>query len=365
MKAAAPRRQLRLRVVLAAVVAIFTFAGLPAVANAADLVNLDQCANDLNNDKSTGQCGMGTDAKWQNGSLNDQNSTYFEGDSVPFRARFSGLTVGNAASGPFYTITIEHEYHKGGKYAYDYLTSWNATYGGDPCGFDTSGPNTVTPCPAVVDSTTAIPGGTGFFECRGCDMVSATTGPVSASGQDVEHSVVVQFYATVTNPILLWGGHLAKDSDHAGVDNGAADISGAPFHMRTTSFVCSNDRTCSAGNEDRSIQPGAIESTPAAVTFRSATATATGKGVMLRWRVGAEVDVLGYNVYRQVGAKRIKVNRRLVASASLSGARTRASYSFLDRNGLRSNRAPVYWIQAVNADGSRTLYGPISVLRGH
>jgi hypothetical protein len=52
---------------------------------------------------------------WVNGDLNPSNSNYAEGDSVPFRIDFTGLTGTNT-----YQITIEFESLKGNVHAYDY-----------------------------------------------------------------------------------------------------------------------------------------------------------------------------------------------------------------------------------------------------
>ena len=96
-----------------------------------------------------------------------------------------------------------------------------------------------------------------------------------------------------------------------------------------------------------------------AVQFRGFTASATKKGVQLRWKTASEVDTLGFNVYRDVKGKRVKVNRSLIASASIGGTAGH-SYSFLDRLGLKA-KAPRYWLQVVDLDGKRTWHGPARV----
>src|SRR5205807_1278367 len=93
-----------------------------ATAAAQQGVNLDQCANGALGSSSS--CPPG----WQNGNLNPQNSTYREGDSVPFRAILTGLSSGQ------HTILIQYDTTQGGKHAYDYLTSFGRTVAGvDPC----------------------------------------------------------------------------------------------------------------------------------------------------------------------------------------------------------------------------------------
>lgn len=95
-----------------------------------------------------------------------------------------------------------------------------------------------------------------------------------------------------------------------------------------------------------------VNVTPSAVQLRSFRASQSKKGVLLRWKTAQEVDSLGFNIYRQVGAKRVKVNRSLISSR---GASAGHSYSFLDRSLKKSQRAKVrYWLQEVEIDGSRS-----------
>ena len=93
-----------------------------------------------------------------------------------------------------------------------------------------------------------------------------------------------------------------------------------------------------------------------AATFRSLTAAAGRNGTLVRWRTASEVDMLGFNVYREVNGKRTRVNAKLIAGKG------RGLYSFLDRRAPKG-KSVRYWIQAVNLDGSRSWYGPARVLR--
>ena len=87
--------------------------------------------------------------------------------------------------------------------------------------------------------------------------------------------------------------------------------------------------------------------------LRSFRATPSKKGILLRWKTASEVDTLGFNIYRQQGAKRTKVNRSLISSANSS---TGHSYSFLDRSLKKKQRSAKvrYWLQEVELDGSRS-----------
>src|SRR5690606_11290673 len=51
-----------------------------------------------------------------------------------------------------------------------------------------------------------------------------------------------------------------------------------------------------------------------------------GQGVHIQWRTGYEVDNLGFNLYREQGGRRTKLNPSLIAgSALLAGAGTTLS----------------------------------------
>ena len=86
-----------------------------------------------------------------------------------------------------------------------------------------------------------------------------------------------------------------------------------------------------------------------AVTFTSARATRTAKGVLVRWRTGTEADLLGFRVYRSRGHSWKRITHSLiVAKGSVAGA----SYRFLDRT-ARRGVAYRYRIKAVNRTARR------------
>jgi hypothetical protein len=93
------------------------------------------------------------------------------------------------------------------------------------------------------------------------------------------------------------------------------------------SVMCTAAGACSANFDDVDL-----ESELLAVTVASFAAHRLHRGVLLRWRTGTEVDELGFNVYGQQGARRVRVNRRLLPAI---GAIAGASYSFTDRSAPR------------------------------
>jgi hypothetical protein len=58
---------------------------------------------------------------WQNGNAGESNAHRFDGDSVPYRVRFSNVSTGTFE----HVLEIQWDTTKGGKHALDYLTSWD------------------------------------------------------------------------------------------------------------------------------------------------------------------------------------------------------------------------------------------------
>jgi predicted dithiol-disulfide oxidoreductase (DUF899 family) len=90
-----------------------------------------------------------------------------------------------------------------------------------------------------------------------------------------------------------------------------------------------------------------------AVGFAGLTARASTRGVLVRWRSTGVSRFLGFDVFRQTGSGRVRLNPSPIAATG--PART---YSYLDRQ-PRGRRSGTYWIRAVRLDGSRTWYGPV------
>ncbi|MEW5992719.1 MAG: hypothetical protein AB1736_15430 [Chloroflexota bacterium] len=225
-------------------------------ARAATTVNLDQWAS--------------TDFAWQNGNLNGNNSRYPEGGVVPFRVAFEGLTPGS------HVVHINYDFTAGGHKAYDFLAAWNVTNAsGAIC--SPSGGAVSSMCPSLPTSSTAAFPADPFV----ADGLSVTTaqvysgaprrltiwggtitsigGPVhagSAAGNSTA-DFTVRFTSIGSAVLLAWGGHLAQSAfwnlAAGGERDGAGQVSGAPWHMRTLQLDGSGNK-----NQDRSIQPSAI-----------------------------------------------------------------------------------------------------------
>jgi hypothetical protein len=112
---------------LSAILAVVTTTAVPR-ASAQDVVanvqtDFRQAAND-----DSGTCGISPghacslgDAHWINSILQQSNSRYLEGMSVPQRTLFRN--VPDTSPGNLHMLTLSHQATKGGIHAYDFLTS--------------------------------------------------------------------------------------------------------------------------------------------------------------------------------------------------------------------------------------------------
>jgi hypothetical protein len=118
----------------------------------------------------------------------------------------------------------------------------------------------------------------------------------------------------------------------------------------------------SDGSSDTFEEPGITLpcSPPTAVTLAGFDAAAAGEAIVLNWETAAELNSLGFNVYRaaSVDGVRSKLNSSLIASQA-PGSPTGASYQFADDT-ARAGITYYYWLQEVDANGGTVEYGPVS-----
>src|SRR5213076_849367 len=90
------------------------------------------------------------------------------------------------------------------------------------------------------------------------------------------------------------------------------------------------------------------------------SAVQTSNGVLLSWNTSGEMHNLRFNVYREIGGEKVKINPSLIAGSALlmreaheqHGART---YGWMDRAPAGGG---LYWLEDVDLNGTRTLHGP-------
>ena len=206
---------------------------------------------------------------WQNGNLNGNNTRYPEGGIVPFRLAVEGLKAGA------HTITIQYDFTAGGHKAYDFLATYRGWVSPAVCGSGGGGVSSM--CPSTPGSSSAaFPSdkfSTDGLTVRGAEdysgvsrrltiwggTIKSISGPTHAGPTAGNSSAefVVHFSSSGAAVLLSWGGHLAQSRywnlANWGPRDGAGEVSGSPWHMRTLQLDGSGNK-----NQDRSIQPSAI-----------------------------------------------------------------------------------------------------------
>jgi hypothetical protein len=184
---------------------------------------------------------------------------------------------------------------------------------------------------ALVNNTTSLTGGTGCpFAASVVDFVGYGSAANCSEGN-----------ATAPNP-----GN--NDQSICRLGNGFTETDNN-----------TNDFTLCAPNPRNSSVP------PALAKLNRFSATGYHSGVLVEWQTGYEVDNLGFNIYRDRGGKRTRINTQLIAGSSLmvgSPALTAGrSYRYWDDT--LSTSDAVYWIEDVALSGRSTWHEPISVNR--
>jgi CubicO group peptidase (beta-lactamase class C family) len=133
-----------------------------------------------------------------------------------------------------------------------------------------------------------------------------------------------------------------------GVDEGqgiAVDSAGSAYlsgDTNSTNFPTSQPtQSANAGGYDAFVTKIA-PSAPTAVAVRSFTAVRSGSSVLLRWRIGSDLGLAGFEVRRN--------------GHRLTGVLSPGTSSLRDRN---AGWSPAYELVLVGLDGSRTTYGPV------
>lgn len=230
---------------------------------------LDQCANGPTT--TPGVIGL-TCVSWVNGNLNSSKAGYREGDSVPYRLRMSGVPTTGTNS-----VIIEWDTTASGKHALDYLTRYNAAVtGADPCmGGACSGAsaNFGIPVDAEIVASSMMPGRLAFYLAQNAGQYFAMWGGTITSVSDIRTvgsylgsamtEVTINFTASVPNPVLAWGGHIATRLDW-GAAYSAVAINGSPFHTRLQALNGAGGNQDRALSNDAAVFPATISITKSA-----------------------------------------------------------------------------------------------------
>jgi peptidase C25-like protein/Ig-like domain-containing protein len=100
---------------------------------------------------------------------------------------------------------------------------------------------------------------------------------------------------------------------------------------------------------------------PTAVTLVSFNAKAYPDGVLIEWRTGMEVDNLGFNVYRDEGGKRSRVNSQVLAGSGLKvghGVAIGSGCSYAWWDDRPASQSTAYWLEDIDLNGQSLWHGP-------
>ncbi len=220
---------------------------------------LEQCRNGTVPTVPRSGCQVvGGNVGWVTGNAGSSNSNWAETQYLAYRMLFGNLPTGNTV----HTVTIGYDILKNGVHAIDYLGTYNITeVNANPCvavsgshcnPFDAGNSTTITiPVDPEIQNFPAprptMPNN-GVFTMWGGTLQTINYVPY-IGGE--ERRITLTFTASVPNPVLAWGGHVAWRGEW-GEGNSAGGISGSPYHMR---LIALNG---SGGNQDRSLSADAV-----------------------------------------------------------------------------------------------------------
>jgi photosystem II stability/assembly factor-like uncharacterized protein len=102
---------------------------------------------------------------------------------------------------------------------------------------------------------------------------------------------------------------------------------------------------------------------PTAIKLTDVAATGYNDGQYIEWNTGHEVNNLGFNIYREEGGKRTRLNQQLLAGSALVAGESNAltagkKYGYWD-SAPAGKRGMEYFVEELSLDGERTFHGPI------
>lgn len=157
------------------------------------------------------------------------------------------------------------------------------------------------------------------------------------------------------------------DNDDNGLGTATGQASSAPITLSAGGEPTVTNATATTTNN--TLDFGFTTAAPTAVKLSSFNVKTDGNDTLITWRSGFEVSNLGYLLYREdANGGRVQITPSLVAgSALVVGLQTRMEaglgFAWWDRSGNQS-LGTRYWLEAVDLDGSREMFGPFDVERG-
>lgn len=236
-----------------------------------------------------------------NANSNGSNSHWYEGDFVPIRIVATNYSAGAG------NIQFSIDITKGGKHAYDYIGSFDATettgasssthanhnnpVGDIISGADPTAPNSqgVIPVATLSSFPTACGSNTwtGGAQPSGQNIKAwGTSGPLTVTyvsenvgSSDCTTTIQVAWTATQASfggtIVIAYAPHIARQADW-GTGNSAINISGSPYHSSLVQYT-TGGATKGIGQQDAKLAASAVI-VPNTITIHKVTSPAGGTG---------------------------------------------------------------------------------------
>ena len=205
---------------------------------------IQQCAD--GNAATPSACNTTGKLGYTSGNIGDRQSHYVEGDSLPVRIVLDKLVVG----GTGYTVTIGYDFTTKGKFAIDYLTSYDRTesINNNPCvGVAGCSQGTFTTAPIPIDLRVSagadqIPGNgddvtqiPGVFTAFGATITNVSSYTyVGNLDADSFTMITVTFTANSSNVVIAYGAHVATQTDWG--TGAASSVVGSRYQNSVVNF---------------------------------------------------------------------------------------------------------------------------------
>ncbi len=315
----------------------------------------DQCSNDDGDGYATGNTGC----RWITGAIGQSNSVYFEGDSTPQRVWLEGFAPNTS-----HTVTFKYGTTKGGKHAYDYLTTFNASENwiavADQC-------DGITGCTTAAETTAAMQndpnvtdtiepaGASRLFTIRGGSItnVSAPSIDTGTYAGDSETIVTVTFTTASTGSmcstkkvqgqdvttcgVALWfGAHIANSGEWFAYDGGtgAGSINGNPYHVALAAI--DSDSTSGGGRDNQMSAASIVVPVKASLTLLKTVITDNGgTAVDTDWTLSANgpTNISGVEGNAAVTAAQVDAGAYTLSESTGPTGYTGGTYSCVKNGG--------------------------------
>jgi len=102
------------------------------------------------------------------------------------------------------------------------------------------------------------------------------------------------------------------------------------------------------------------------VRLRDFTVTQDKNKIQIAWQTSFEADNLGFNLYREVGGQRTKINKHMIAGTGLISKKHDREAGHIYRYNDTADQGVFaqYWLEDIDTAGRHTMNGPVSAING-